>query len=231
MNNISLRDLFYVSQEYQRLVDKKTLYSSRPVKIPAPRFIVFYNGTAKQPETQWFRLSDLYEVPEENPRLELQVLVLNINHGNNEALKEKCRTLQEYMLYIERIRYYVEEEKKSLQDAVELSVEECIRENILADFLRENKAEAIAVSIFEYDEEKELRLLREAEREYGREEGKAEGRIEGKAEGRTEGLTVLIRSLKEFLPSFELVYEKVISNEEYQNISKETVRELYVQDK
>ena len=193
--NIPLRDLFYVSQEYQRLVDKKTLYSSRPVKIPAPRFIVFYNGTARQPETQWFKLSDLYEVPEENPHLELQVLVLNINHGNNEALKEKCRTLQEYMLYIERIRYYVEKMGKTLQDAVEISVEECIRENILADFLRENKAEAITVSIFEYDEEKELRLLREAEREYGREQGKEEGKA--------EGLTALVRSLKKIYSSFE----------------------------
>ena len=82
-----------------------------------------------------------------------------------------------------------------LQDAVEISVEECIRENILADFLRENKAEAIAVSIFEYDEEKELRLLREAEREYGREQGKEEGKA--------EGLTALVRSLKKIYSSFE----------------------------
>lgn len=168
--NIPLRDLFYVSQEYQTLVDKKTLYGSRPVRIPAPRFVVFYNGTVKQPERQWMRLSDLYEVPEENPVLELKVLVLNINRGNNEELTEKCKTLKEYMLYIERIRYYVDVEKKSLQDAVETAVEECIKEGILADFLRKNKAEAIAVSIFEYDEEKELKLLREAEREYGRDE-------------------------------------------------------------
>ena len=69
------------------------------------------------------------------------------------------------MLYIERIRYYTDTEKKSLQEAVEISVDECIREGILADFLRKNKAEAIAVSIFEYDEEKELRLIREDERD------------------------------------------------------------------
>lgn len=163
--NIPLRDLFYVSQEYQSLVDKKTLYGSKAVKIPAPRFVVFYNGTAKQPERQWMKLSDLYELPEDNIMLELKVLVLNINRGNNEELTEKCKTLKEYMLYIERIRYYVDREKKSLQDAVETVVEECIKEGILADFLRKNKAEAIAVSIFEYDEEKEIRLIREAERD------------------------------------------------------------------
>lgn len=163
--NIPLRDLFYVSQEYQSLVDKKTLYGSKAVKIPAPRFVVFYNGTTKQPERQWIKLSDLYELPEENPMLELQVLVLNINRGNNEELTEKCKTLKEYMLYIERIRYYVDIEKKSLQDAVETAVDECIKEGILSDFLRKNKAEAIAVSIFEYDEEKEIRLIKEAERD------------------------------------------------------------------
>lgn len=171
--NIPLRDLFYVSQEYQSLVDKKTLYGVRAVKIPAPRFVVFYNGTRKQPERQWMKLSDLYELPEENPMLELQVLVLNINRGNNEELTEKCKTLKEYMLYIERIRYYVDIEKRSLQDAVETAVDECIKEGILVDFLRKNKAEAIAVSIFEYDEEKEIKLLRESEREYGRDEERA----------------------------------------------------------
>ena len=84
--NIPLRDLFYVSQEYQKLINEQSLYSSKIVKIPAPRFVVFYNGTQKQPETQWMKLSDLYELPEENPMLELQVLVLNINQGNNEEL-------------------------------------------------------------------------------------------------------------------------------------------------
>ena len=52
-----------------------------------------------------------------------------------------------------------------MQDAVETAVDECIKEGILADFLRKNKAEAIAVSIFEYDEEKEIRLIKEAERD------------------------------------------------------------------
>ena len=46
--NMPLRDLFYISSEYQKLVDKKSLYSSVLQKIPAPQFIVFYNGTEKK---------------------------------------------------------------------------------------------------------------------------------------------------------------------------------------
>lgn len=34
--NMPLRDLFYISSEYQKLVDKKSLYSSVLQKIPAP---------------------------------------------------------------------------------------------------------------------------------------------------------------------------------------------------
>ena len=50
---------------------------------------------------------------------------------------------------------------------VDLAVTECIREGILADILTAQRAEVIAMSIFEYDEELELKKLRKAEREGG----------------------------------------------------------------
>ena len=43
--NIPLRNLFYIADEYQRLVVRKSLYSTVIQKIPTPRFLVFYNGT------------------------------------------------------------------------------------------------------------------------------------------------------------------------------------------
>lgn len=52
------------------------------------------------------------------------------------------------------------------------SVDECIREGILRDFLIRQKAEVIKMSIYEFDEEREMRLIREDEREIGREEGR-----------------------------------------------------------
>lgn len=50
-----------------------------------------------------------------------------------------------------------------LDDAVECAVTECIREGILEDFLRKNRVEVISMSIFEFDEKKEWKLMREAE--------------------------------------------------------------------
>ena len=55
----------------------------------------------------------------------------------------------------------------SLNEAVECAVDECIKENILADFLRKNRAEVISMSIFEYDKEEEEKKLRKAEYEAG----------------------------------------------------------------
>lgn len=46
-------------------------------------------------------------------------------------------------------------------------MEECIQNGILKEFLQKNKAEVIAVSIFEYDKEEEERKLRKAEFEAG----------------------------------------------------------------
>lgn len=213
--NMPLRDLFYVSRQYEKMVTKSTLYSSRAIKIPAPHFIVFYNGVTKQPERHILKLSDLYQVRESEPKLELEVLMLNINEGNNEELKNNCQILKEYMLYVNKIRSYMEKEKMSLQDAVEIAVNECIKEGILEDFLRENRAEVVSMSILEFDAEREWRLIREAEYQYGVEDG-----IE-------QGLKALVDSLKTLLPDVDAVYNAVIKNKIYKNITKEQVEEYF----
>ena len=77
------------------------------------------------------------------------------------------------------------------EEAVKHTVDTCIREGILAEFLKKNRAEVVKVSIFEYDKEKEEKKLRKAEYEYGREQGREEGRIEGERSGRTHLLTLI----------------------------------------
>ncbi|MGN0431444.1 MAG: hypothetical protein ACI4EQ_03715 [Lachnospiraceae bacterium] len=133
------------------------------------------------------KLSDSFEVPTGEPALELKVIQLNINHGHNEALMEKCRTLREYAIYVERVRTYAQ--RKPLREAVEQAVTECMKEGILSRFLSQYKAEAISMSIFEYDEEREMKLIRQSERELGWEEGHRDGWNAGKSEGFATGMT------------------------------------------
>ena len=163
--NMPLRDLFYISSEYQKLVDKKSLYSSVLQKIPAPQFIVFYNGTEKKKDSWVNHLSEAFQNLSGNPKLELEVLTININEGHNPELMEQCQTLKEYARYVNCVRKYAEE--LELNEAVKLAVDECIRNKILSEFLRANKSEVISMSIFEYDKEEEERKLRKAEYEAG----------------------------------------------------------------
>lgn len=175
--NMPLRNLFYVSKELSMLVDANTLYWRSLVKIPAPGFIVFYNGKEEQPERKYLRLSDAFEYSGEEPELELVVTVLNINRGKNEALLEQCRTLKEYMIYTDKVREYAG--YLPLEEAVERTVQECIEEGILADFLTRNRKEAIEVSIFEYDEERVMQEIRKDEFARGIEKGIEEGIEQG----------------------------------------------------
>lgn len=181
--NMPLRDLFYVSREYQKLVNDASIYASTQIKIPAPRFIVFYNGRDVRPGKEVIRLSDAYYTGEKEPELELKVTVLNINEGNNRELLADCRTMKEYMQYVSCVRKYAAMEGMTLNEAVTKAVDECIEKGILADFLRKNKAEAISVSIFEYNEAEETEKLRRAEYAVGYDAGVAAGIEQGIEQG------------------------------------------------
>ena len=183
--NMPLRDLFYICSEYQKLVDKKSLYSSTLQKIPAPNFIEFYNGSTAAPDCTELRLSSAFEHLSGEPKLELIVTVLNVNVGHNAELMQHCNTLNEYAQYVARVRHYAAD--MSLDQAVERAVDECVREGILAEFLTRNRNEVISMSIFEYDKELEEKKLRQAEFEAGREAGFSEGEKYGHEAGFSEG--------------------------------------------
>lgn len=184
--NMPLRFLQYVSREYEKLIERNTIYRSKQIKLPSPHFVVFYNGSREQPERQELRLSDAYEVANVEPKLELKVMVLNIKHGNNQQLVDQCKTLKQYVQYIECVRKY--SEHNDIETAVELAITECINNGVLQEFLQKNRSEAKSMSIFEYHEEEVLRLLRMDEREEARKELRDEVRNEVRNEVRTEVL-------------------------------------------
>ncbi len=167
--NMPLRDLIYVTKVLQARIRNKNLYSEILVRIPAPKFIVFYNGVDFHPERHILRLSDAFGKKQEQPELELAVSVYNINLGHNTELLDACCLLNEYAQYVEKVRIFAK--KMSFSEAAECAVNYCIDNGILADFLSKNRAEAIAVSIFEYDEEKHIKSEREEWRNIGWKEG------------------------------------------------------------
>lgn len=174
--NMPLRCLLYISSILLKLIKKKNIYGKSLVKIPTPKFAVFYNGVDEQPELQELRLSDAFECPMDTPELELTCKVYNINHGNNQEFLEKCPVLQEYMIFVNYVRSYHEADTyTNLEDAINQAIDRCIRENILRDFLSSNRSEVVKVMQMDYTFERQIELEREASRKEGRAEGIAEG--------------------------------------------------------
>ncbi len=176
--NMSLRNLIYVTCVYAVLVKDDNLYGRKMIELPEPKFVVFYNGTENLPDVSEQRLSDAYQIHTGEPDLELKITVLNINEGHNQELAAKSPTLHQYMIFVDTIRKY--QEYMDFDAAMELAVNECIKNGILADFLRRNKAEVLRMSIFEYDQEEHLRMEREESEAIGREIGIEIGRKEEK---------------------------------------------------
>ena len=174
--NMPLRDLFYVADLLQKIVKDKNLYSSSLVGIPTPKFVMFYNGTDEEAAQMELKLSDAYMQKVGDPDLELKVKMYNINSGKNPELLEHCQRLREYTIFVEKVRAYAAQ--MEIAEAVNRAVDECIAEGVLGDFLSEHRAEAVAMSIYEYDEEKHMKAEREEHYALGFQQGYYEAFLE-----------------------------------------------------
>ncbi|MFR1086174.1 MAG: hypothetical protein ACLSEP_00365, partial [Mediterraneibacter gnavus] len=142
--------------------------------------------------------------------------MLNINEGKNRQLMESCRTLSDYARYTQRVRGYAR--VMEISAAVERAVTECIAEGILSEFLSKNRAEASKVSIYEYDEEKHMRQVREEGQMDGRNEGRSEGealalitQIQKKCQ-KGKSLEEIAEDLEKEIREIEAVYDIVREN-------------------
>ena len=192
--NMPLRDLYYVADIYHRDYSGEDLYSSKMIRIKTPRFVVFYNGRDIQEEYFEYRLSDMFENNDKNPDLELIVRVYNINSGMNEKLKDACSVLKEYMIYVDKIRRYNTEET-TLEEAVTRAIDECIKENVLKDFLTRNREAVMFTSLYEYDEEKHIKNEKKISYEDGVRDGFGQGIKQGIEQGIGQGKSDAIEKL------------------------------------
>lgn len=186
--NMPIRSLVYFSIMLKHIIRERNIYGRTLVKIPTPRFAVFYNGEEDQPEQYNMKLSDAFVHPVEVPDIELNCRVYNINYGKNKELLERCPWIKEYMLFVNYVRaFHRENHYDNLENAIERAIDRCIEENVLRRFLIDHRSEVVKVMKLDYTFDRQITLEREEGRTEGREEGRAEGREEGRAEGREEG--------------------------------------------
>ena len=97
-----------------------------------------------------------------------------------------------------------------VEEAVERAIQECIEEDILAEFLKQNRAEAKSVSIYEYDQEKHMRQERETFWEEGRVEGRGELLKEQIQKKLAKGKSISV--IAEEVEEEEAVIEKLVQD-------------------
>ena len=197
--NMPLRGFIYFAHLYQSFVEKceTSIYGATLIKIPTPQYIVLYNGTDKKfGEKITLKLSDAFINEDNSKGFEWTATVINVNIGHNKEIFDKCRVLWEYSMFIDLSRKYIDE-LDNVNDGVSKAVDECIEKGILKNYLTDKKAEVIAMCLFEFDQEKYERTV------------KNEGLIEGRIEGRIEGIKKTIEILYSIGVSKNTIIEKI----------------------
>ena len=208
--NMPMRGLLYYAKLYEKIIARNNIniYGSSAKTFPFPQHIVFYNGTDSQPDRTVLRLSDLFEKGGEGrtPALECTTVMLNINYGHNRELMEKCRRLKEYAIFVDRVRKNLET-KKSLEEAIMQTIDDCIRDEILKDILIQQKAEVVQMILETFDQEKYEKAVKNEAFEDGYQAGKE---------------AVLMEKIKKKLARGKTAEEIAQALEE----SKETIQEI-----
>lgn len=191
-----LRGLLYFARIYDNYVEQHKLdvYSSVLQRLPVPRYLIFYNGTEREPDKREMSLRDAFITgsrPEE-PCLECRATLLNINYGHNRELMKKCRKLEEYAIFVGMVRDKLSQ-GMSRNTAVHTAVEESIRLGVLKDILTKNRNEVVDMILTTFDQELHDKTEREAAYTKGRLQGKSEGRLEGQSEGEIKAVAGIIR--------------------------------------
>lgn len=181
--NMPLRGLLYFSQLYLAYLNERDvdIFGKTLVKIPTPRFMVFYNGGKEQPDVAKFRLSDAFIKPdagsEGGREFEWTATLVNINEGRNEALHKKCLSLYHYSSFVARIKRNLAagmEKRAAVVEAVDFAV----ANNYLDGFFKRQKEDIIMFSMSEFDQEAYDRHRRREGYEEGREEGAQQKAVE-----------------------------------------------------
>ena len=203
--NMPLRFMHYLSDVYREMFGNELLHRRTMMKIPVPYFVTFYNGKEKWDRDK-LTLAEMFERHVDNPQIDLEVKVIDIN-GDAEILN-KCKSLRDYMTFVEKVRKKTDVKKMNVREAVIQAIDECIEENILVDFFKEHREEIVEVSIYDYEEEKVRKTLADE----AREEGVAEGIKKGIEEG-------------EILTKINLIMKKVRKSKSLPTIASELEEE------
>ena len=216
--NMPLRFLQYVARLYERIQNPRDRYLRRLKKIPTPEFYVFYNGEEDYPESATLRLSDAFITAPEKPSLEVVVSVTNINYTKGSRILHTCKPLEEYTLFIEAVRKHT---KLDSENGFKNAIKECIRNDILREYLQRKSKEVMNMLIAEYDYDVDIAVQREEALQEGEAKGFSLGVTQGISEGSYQKALETARLMKQANCKLDFIMQMTgLSAEEVENISE-----------
>ena len=181
----------YIARTYEMITEHENIYREKKIDIPAPEFIVFYNGKKDfEEDEKILKLSDAF-MDKSKCNLELTVRVININKGHNKKLLRKSESLRGYVTFISKVNEN-EAKGQNLKDAIKNAAEYCIDKNILKNFFKEHRSEVTNMLYSQF----RLKDAKKVWKEEAREEGLAEGLAEGREEAQKKIAVNLLKKNK-----------------------------------
>ena len=164
--NMPLRLMQYVGNLYEKYIIERKLnkYGKKLIKLPAPKLVVFYNGTDEQADETILKLSDSFPKGSDFD-IEVKVRMLNVNYGRNRKLLEECKPLGEYAWIVQEVRK--NNTREELGSAIDRAITDMPDDFVIKPFLMAHRAEVKGMLLTEYKEAETMELFKE--------EGRAEG--------------------------------------------------------
>jgi len=191
LENVLYMDL-YNDISYEKIINRRNLYSNNKLIIPYPEFYVLYNGSDPHPDSKILKLSDLFGKPENflppeksYPLLELEVKVININEGKNSNIINRCGKLAEYSKFI-GITNALLDKLGDREDAIKKAIQHCQKHDILKEFLEIYGSEVLNMLLTEWNLDEAKKVWYED----GQMDDRTEEKIEIARNLLTEGMTL-----------------------------------------
>lgn len=166
-------DLSFLLDWNLNMFEHQSTYNpSKFLSIPIPRYYVFYNGLKKAEDEIILRLTDSMHGTNasEFSSAEFTAHMININAGHSANIMQRCPLLHQYSLFVAALREKISK-GLTLDEAINTTVTECIAEGILANILREHRAEVTDMLFKEYDSATHIASEKEISYEEGLQAG------------------------------------------------------------
>ncbi len=147
--------------------------------------------------------------------------MININTKAGGELLRKCKVLEEYSKFVEKVREY---KNAGVDDYMKSAITYCIKNHILEEYLSRKGSEVVNFLCAEYDYEMDLQVHEEEAYEKGMIAGLEQGMEQGRQQVIKQSVKAIVRDSVKEKKEEKQVIEKLM---EYFSLTETEAKEMY----